>query len=419
MLDAPSDRGLGVIGGPQGPKALLDTVRAAVVSGSLDTLERLSKDFLVIEENVAKCVDENGNSIAHLALGKSPETLEFVVRVLNADVNAVNALGRTPLHEAVTNNYVECCKVLLENGADDSIQSSTLSTPFHTAAACGSVECMEVLLQHSDNPTEKVNELDKNRSSALHKCAFDGDVRVSRWLIEHGASVEVEDNMRVTPLLVAVRMGQREVTEYLLQQKADSNTQDAQGNSCVHFCAIRCDTTILNMLLRAAANPQARNADLNTPLHMAALHQRPDHREWEELIAILLLAGCDPQQENASKKRPVDLVGRSLKKLFSKDEVLRRREVEAQVQREIDEDWEKAVALRTTWRAKIRENVAQRRDLEREEDERMAKEMEDRLRAEDDVRTMLEEVAETIRYQEEEIKRRKAAIEKAAAKSGR
>ena len=39
---------------------------------------------------------------------------------------------------------------------------------------------MELLLKHSENALAKVNELDKTRSSALHKCAVDGDVQVSQ-----------------------------------------------------------------------------------------------------------------------------------------------------------------------------------------------------------------------------------------------
>lgn len=418
MVNLLKDLGVGVIGGPQGPKALLDAVRQAVQEGSLDTLQRLSREFLVINDNVAKCVDDNGNTIAHLALGRNTTTLEYVINELQADVNAPNSQGRTPLHEAVTKNYVECCEVLLASGADDSIQSCTLSTPFHTAAACGSVECMELLLNHSTDPATKVNELDKNRSSALHKCAFDGDVRVSRWLVEHGAAVDARDSQDLTPLLVAVKMGQKDVTEYLLQQKADCNRRDVKGNSPVHFCAVRCDTTILRMLLDAGASPCLQNDDLNNPLHVAALHQRPDSKEWEELISMLLLAGTDPRQENASRKIPADFVGRSLKKLFSKEEVLRRRELESKAQREAEEDLEKAMALRCTWRVLVKQNLGQRKALEDAEDERMAKELESYQHAEEDARIVFEEAVETLRFQDEEIKKKRAAVEKASAKAG-
>lgn len=404
---------VGAIGGPQGPKALLDAVRAAVKAGNIDALNRMAKDFLSIDQNVDKCIDENGNSIVHLALDKRTETLQYVINELNGDVNATNFQGRTPLHEAVTENLVECCEMLLEHGADDAIQSATLSTPFHTAAACGSVECMEVLLRHSEAPEEKVNELDKNRSSALHKCAFDGDVRVSRWLVEHGAEVDARDNMGVTPLLVAVKMGQKDVTKYLLEQKADCNKADLQGNCGVHFCAIRCDPTILKMLLDAGANSQVQNVELNNPLHVAAQHQRPDSKEWEELIAVLLFAGCDPNQENVSRKKATDYVGRGLKKMFSLQEVKRLKEKEMELAKEMEQDMERLILQRTTWRKKVEENVMKRLDMEAAEEERLLREREELQQQEDDARMAMEEQEEAKRFLEEEIRKKRAALEKA------
>ncbi|CCW61524.1 unnamed protein product [Phytomonas sp. EM1] len=419
MAKSSGHKGYGqrVVGGPQGPKALLDAVREAVVSGSIDTIKPLTNSFLSIPENVSKCVDESGNSIAHLAIGKDPTMLKYVLETLKANVNAVNLQGRTPLHETVTHNYVECCKILLDHGADDSLQSSTLSTPFHTAASCGSVECMEILLQHSENPVAKVNELDKNKSSALHKCAFGGDVQVSRWLVEHGAKVDEVDCMGLTPLLVAVKMGQKEVAEYLLSQKANCNKQDIKGNSCIHFCVVRCDLAILNMLLRVGANPNVINADGCNPLHIATIHQRPDSQEWEELVATLLLAGCNPQHENVSCKKPSDYLGRGLKKLFVKEEVQRRRELELKAQKELEQNIEKSIAMRAMLSAKMHESIAKREELERMEDERMTKEADDLQAAETDIRAIMEELTEKLRYQEAEIIKKKALLEKASTKA--
>ncbi|KAL7696566.1 Ankyrin repeats (3 copies)/Ankyrin repeats (many copies)/Ankyrin repeat [Lotmaria passim] len=409
---------LGVIGGPQGPKALLDAVREAVRDGNLDALNRLSKDFLAINDNVTKCRDENGNTVVHLALDKNPATLEYVIQALHADVNVTNAQGRTPLHEAVTHNYVECCELLLEHGADDTIQSATQSTPFHTAAACGSVECMEVILHHSDTPAEKVNELDRQRSSALHKCAYDGDVRVCRWLVEHGAAIDVADSANATPLLVAVKMGQTAVVEYLLKQGADYNRQDQQGNSGLHFCAVRCDLPVAQLLLAARANPRLLNAELNSPLHIAAQNARPDSPAWEQLVGLLLVAGCDPLQLNASKKKPSDYVCRSLKRVFTKEAVEQRARKEAKAKEENDAELAAAWEACTKWKTKVFADISTRRAWEAAEDERLAKEKEERLRGANDARVTYEEAVARCRFQEAEIARKKALIEKANTKGG-
>ncbi|KAG5498829.1 hypothetical protein JKF63_03118 [Porcisia hertigi] len=410
---------LGVIGGPQGPKALLDAVRQAVCDGDLDTLRRLSKEFLAISDNVEKCRDENGNTIVHLALNKNPATLEYVLEALRADVNATNAQGRTALHEAVTQDYIACTKVLLDHGADDTIQSTTQSTPFHTAAACGSVESLEMILRYSERPEVKVNELDRHHSSALHKCAFDGDVRVSRWLVEHGATVDVADSTDATPLLIAVKMGQAEVVEYLLSKGADCNRQDRHGNSGLHFCAVRCDVTVAQLLLAAGANPRLLNEEYDSPLHVVAQNPRLDSGRWEEMVGLLLMAGCDPLQLNASKKKPCDYVGRGQKKIFTKEDVERRLRREAQLQEDNDAELARAWEQCAQWKTQVLESLSVWHRWEAEEDERLAREMEERIRVANDARMMYDEVLAKCHFQEAEIQRRKALLEKATVKSGR
>ncbi|EAN88460.1 hypothetical protein C3747_104g102 [Trypanosoma cruzi] len=400
------------IGGPQGPKDLLDTVREAVVRGDMDTLVRLRRDFLSIKENVSKCIDESGNTLVHLSLGKNTTMLAYTVEQLSGNVNIPNFQGRTPLHEAVTNNYVECCEALLDYGADDTVQAATLSTPFHTAAACGSVECMEILLKRSDDPSSKVNELDRNNCAALHKSASDGDVRVTQWLVEHGAFVDQRDITDTTPLLMAVKMGRKEVVEYLIRQGAACDNADIQGNRPVHFCAIRCDYKILKLLVLAKANVNVQNGELNTPLHLAAIYQRPNSKEWEDLISFLLDSGCDPSLENASRKKPSDFVGRNLKKLFSREGAEMRRKIKAQKEAEEEEDFRKLLELRGTWKTTVMTNLERTKRILKDEADRLHREAEERLRAEDDARLLLDEAMERRRYQEEQKKKRLESEEK-------
>ncbi|KAG8346283.1 hypothetical protein TRVL_02882 [Trypanosoma vivax] len=404
------------IGGLQGPKSLLDAVRNAVVHGDLDTLRSLRNDFLSVNENVAKCVDEWGNTLVHLSLGKNTNVLDYTVKELLGNVNAVNFQGRTPLHEAVRNNYVECCEALLNYGADDTVQASTLSTPFHTAAACGSVECMEILLKRSKDAHAKVNELDRNKCSALHKSASDGDVRVTKWLVEHGAIVDQKDVNDTTPFLMAVKMGKPEVAEYLIQQGASCDQVDVRGNRPVHYCSIRCDYKILKILIGANALVNVQNNDLNTPLHLAAIHQRPNSRDWEELITLLLDAGCDPTVENASRKKPADYVGRGLKKIFSNEGSDEQLAAERLKQKEAEEDLQKLVEMESTWRAAVVADIEKTKRMQKEEIDRLHRETEERLRAEDDARLLLEEVMEKKRYQDEQKKKRTEAAEKGKGK---
>jgi ankyrin repeat protein len=50
--------------------------------------------------------------------------VSILVENWSADVNAINASGETPLHEAVNRIDVEIADILLRNGADVNIKST-------------------------------------------------------------------------------------------------------------------------------------------------------------------------------------------------------------------------------------------------------------------------------------------------------
>jgi hypothetical protein len=288
------------------------------------------------------------------------------------------------------------------------VSSDTLSTPFHTAAACSSVECMELILKHSSNKVAAVNEADRNKSTALHKCAYDGDVGVARWLLSHGAVVDARDIHDTTPLLVETKMGRDDMVALLIAAGANVNQKDSHGNRCVHYCASRCLPKILQRLIAAEATVNVQNDEFNNPLHLAAMNQRADSYEWEDLVVELIRNGCDLRQENASAKIPESYIGRALKSLFTKDEVRRRQEVARVKDRAETEKKREDAEVRAQLVADARAAYAMQEQRLRDEDERRHREAEDRHRAEDDARQRIEEILEQRRIEEEEARRAKA-----------
>lgn len=403
----------GVIGGQQGSRDLLDAVREAVKSENLGVLKELQREFTSVKENVEKCTDGAGNTIAHLAIHRDVKTLQFCVEELSADINAANIHGKTPLHEAVRHNYVETAAYLLEKGARETVCTHTLSTALHTAASCGSLECLELLIKHhAGDAKEKVNEVDSNGCGALHKCCFDGDIRVVEWLIAHGADVNAKDIHDTTPLLVATKMGRLDVVDVLLKNGADAQQQDNKGLTAVHYCASRCLPKILNRLLESGASvkKESNPPEYNTPLHLAAMNSRPDSQEWRGLVLDIIAAGGQRDvldHKNGADKLPVDYVNRHVAPLFSMEEVKRRTALkrqkeqdEAARQKEAQNSLQKVLADKRT-----EAEEAERR--KREEDERIQRELEDRIRAEEDARIRMEEESEQRRLDEEEAKKNK------------
>lgn len=410
-----------LVGGPQSRKKLLDDVLRAVREQDLQSLRENRREFIAVPENILKCTDDAGNTLTHLAIHKDIRTLKFVAEELNGDVNAVNNHGKTPLHEAVKNDYSECCVYLLEKGANPEASSLTFSTPFHTAASCGSISCLKVLLQAAPDKKEKVNEKDRNKDTALHKCAYDGGLLVAKWLVENGADVNVIDKHDTTPLLVAAMLGQEQICELLLQNKANIYHKDAKGNGAVHHCASRCLPGILKLLIERAQNENTialakyvgePNKDDNTPLHFAALNMRLDSNAWEEVVTLLVKYGGQQlvDFQNVNGKTASSYVNnRQMKKLFTLEEV-RRREEEAhskavQAEARMREAEEQRAAVIAEKRAEIEDRIRR----QREEQDRLQREVEERFRMEEEAKLHREEEAEQRRREEEEAKKNKSA----------
>lgn len=68
-----------------------------------------------------------------------------------ADFNAVDALGQTPLHNAVGRNSPIFVELLLSSGADIDIQDVDGKTPLHLAIAYSHFDCAKILLDNGAN----------------------------------------------------------------------------------------------------------------------------------------------------------------------------------------------------------------------------------------------------------------------------
>ena len=76
---------------------------------------------------------------------------------------------------------------------------------------------------------------------------------------------------------------------------------DGSGTSLLHHAARNGRSDIVEMLIRAGANPDVQNVkELDTPLHYVALHGHTD------MVELLLRLGANPHAKNADGKTPLD-----------------------------------------------------------------------------------------------------------------
>ena len=74
--------------------------------------------------------------------------MQNVKKLINAgeDVNAANAEGDTPLHEAASNGHKDILKILLQAGASVNAANAEGDTPLHSAVNNGHKDILKILI---------------------------------------------------------------------------------------------------------------------------------------------------------------------------------------------------------------------------------------------------------------------------------
>ena len=99
-------------------------------------------------------------------------------------------------------------------------------------------------------------------------------------------------------------MNRIDFVEFLHGKGANIQATDNKGDGALHYCASRCFHNLLRYLVEQNADINVQNQDGNTPLHVAAQSFKPDSREWEEFMFDIIRLGGDINAKNQFNKIP-------------------------------------------------------------------------------------------------------------------
>ncbi|KAL6281725.1 hypothetical protein ACE6H2_018606 [Prunus campanulata] len=112
------------------------------------------------------------------------------------------------------------------------------------------------------------NKTDYDGRSPLLVAASKGYEDIIRFLIDQGADAEISDKFGNTPLLEAIKNGHDQVASLLVKAGASLTIDDAGEFLCITVARRNLD--LLKRLLANDINPNAKNYDQRTALHIAA-----------------------------------------------------------------------------------------------------------------------------------------------------
>ena len=109
-------------------------------------------------------------------------------------------------------------------------------------------------------------------ANLLHVAAAGGDVNLVQVLLGRGFDVnaQIDSGRKLTPLMLAARMGHLRVLSALLEKEASVRETDRDGNTALMHAAVRGHLEAVQYFLEKESNPQARNSEGWSALHHAA-----------------------------------------------------------------------------------------------------------------------------------------------------
>lgn len=153
----------------------------------------------------------NGRSVLHWAASNRQRTMLSLLLQENADPNATDLAGATPLHCAIFREDTGAVAILLSYGADTGIANRWGWRALHLAAIIGNPDVtMQLLATGADIGSMSAGVIPK---TALHYAVLFRRGAVAKVLINEGADVEARDGIGITVLEMGLVQDCSEVTQ--------------------------------------------------------------------------------------------------------------------------------------------------------------------------------------------------------------
>lgn len=211
------------------------------------------------------------------------DTVE-VLLAAGANPNGRDNFGFAPLLVASGKN-VKLANLLISAGADPSADLVGGSTCLHFASRAGNVPLIERLLELGMAIDLTEGNL-PNGYTALCRSVEEQHPPAVSTLLQRGANPNHAIETSWTPIMLAARPGNYEITKMLGEYGADTATIcQPEGWTALHIASQEGRRLVVRLLLSAGGNINARDSSGSTPLQLA------DAAGHEAVVEILRKAG--------------------------------------------------------------------------------------------------------------------------------
>ena len=265
----------------------------AVTEGNLPKVKQMLHEGYAVNAQ-----DDDGNTALMFAAESEPLIVQTLLRA-GADPDHQNRSGNTALMSAVRSEDLDCIRALIDGNASTSLQNREGSNAIDLARQTGNESILRLVLglseglvlktktapslpmevmrrgslpscSSTDRRTraffESISEGDVERVERILMMEFDvncrddagnnpihfaveGEKNLALILLKHGAEVNMANHLGETPLMSAIRYGDLECVQLILEAGASCFNSDKVGRSVTDY-AEACNSSLIQNLIR-------------------------------------------------------------------------------------------------------------------------------------------------------------------------
>ncbi|HYO58718.1 ankyrin repeat domain-containing protein [Archangium sp.] len=199
----------------------------------------------------------------------------------------------TELFEAIEKHDLDRLSTLLKGGADPNAVKNGWPgwLPLHAAVEeleyGGPVEALVLLLRHG----ARIEGLGADRNAtALLMAIFRRQMEAVRMLLAAGADPNFKGSEGDSPLRACAQLGEHAMAAMLLRCGATRTIDEAggmSGMSALGWATSRLDIPMMELLLRAGADPEALDLDRQTAREHLPPRDAGNQQAWDAAAALL------------------------------------------------------------------------------------------------------------------------------------
>ena len=234
-----------------------------------------------------------------IILGFSSQNLEKCLATCSDDIDSSDFLGNTALIWAARRNDIKAVRILLDSGASPNIQNSVGCSALHDAVSHSTLQCVRLLLSAGADS----HLIDIDGYNPLH-FVRDTTSEMVQCLVTAGVDVNGRNSWGMTPLASAALRGLPNVAEALLDNAADIDPQDNDGDHAIHEALRHNCEHVLRVLLDRGADYTTWTSNGDSVLHQAA---SSGSLKTIEILTTARLKHIDPDAKNRQSYTVLEL----------------------------------------------------------------------------------------------------------------